>query len=77
MTDYPRPSAWSALTQPQTAVWRMKIGKTGRVTAKVLVSPAGLLAIGGLVSAILLSVPPIIRAAGEVRQARRLPANRE
>lgn len=41
-------------------------GRTGRsAVAEVRVSPLGLVAIGVLVSAILLSVPPIIRAARE------------
>ena len=54
----------------QTATFRMRVGRHGGMVAKVSVTPAGLLAIGGLVSAILLSVPPIIRAAGKARQAR-------
>ena len=50
------------LSEPQEAEARI-----GIAAARVRVTPAGLLAIGGLVSAILLSVPPIIRAARERR----------
>ena len=39
--------------------------------AEVGATPLGLLAIGGLVAAILLSVPPIIRAAGVAHAQRR------
>ena len=47
------------IADPQTA--RLA---AGGVRARVTVTPVGLLAIGGLVAAILLSVPPIIRDAG-------------
>ena len=56
------------LTAPQTARTRLRAGRA-RFDAKVAVSPLGLLAIGGLVAAILLSVPPIIRAAADARRA--------
>ena len=51
------------LTEPQTARARMRAGSGFEAEAMVSVSPMGLLAIGGLVAAILLSVPPIVRAA--------------
>jgi hypothetical protein len=53
---------------PQVARTRLRAGRA-RFDVKVAVSPVGLLAIGGLVAAILLSVPPIIRAAAEARRA--------
>ena len=34
----------------------------GRLEAEARATPLGLLAVGGLVAAILLSVPPIVRA---------------
>ena len=57
-----------ALTTPQTAAARLA---TGHVQARVRLSvtPVGLLAIGGLVAAILLSVAPLVRAAGDARRA--------
>jgi hypothetical protein len=51
-----------ALTAPQTARAGMRAGSGFEAEASVTVSPAGLLAIGGLVAAILLSVVPIVRA---------------
>jgi hypothetical protein len=63
------PAAMSdLLATPQTATARFR---AGRITAraKVSVTPAGLLAIGGLVASILLAVPPIIRAAGDARHS--------
>ncbi len=54
----------------QAASATIRLGNT-RLRARVAVTPAGLLAIGGLVAAILWSVPPIIRAAGEVRRVAR------
>ncbi len=51
------------LTEPQTATARMRAGSGFEAEATVTITPVGLLAIGGLVAAILLSVPPIVRAA--------------
>jgi hypothetical protein len=51
-----------SLTEPQTARARMRAGSGFEAEAIVSVSPVGLLAIGGLVAAILLSVVPIVRA---------------
>jgi hypothetical protein len=50
----------TALTTPQTATAALDTG-SARAGARVSVTPAGLLAIGGLVAAILLAVPPIVR----------------
>ena len=41
----------------------MRVGSGVEAEAMVSVSPVGLLAFGGLVAAILLSVVPIVRAA--------------
>ena len=60
---YIAPPAASPLDTPQIATVRAKIGKRAAFKASVTVTPAGLLSIGGLVAAILLAVPPIIRAA--------------
>jgi hypothetical protein len=49
----------------QSARFALRAGPV-RVRAQVNVTPAGLLAIGGLVAAILWSVPPIVRAARRV-----------
>ena len=50
------------LTAPQTARASMRAGSGFEAEASVTVSPAGLLAIGGLVAVILLSVVPIVHA---------------
>jgi hypothetical protein len=51
-----------SLSEPQTARARMRAGSGFEAEAMVSLSPVGLLAIGGLVAAILLSVVPIVRA---------------
>jgi hypothetical protein len=51
-----------SLSEPQTARARMRAGSGFEAEAMVSISPVGLLAIGGLVAAILLSVVPIVRA---------------
>ena len=61
--------AMYTMSAPQTATAHICAGRT-RARLSVEVTPAGLLAIGGLVAAILLSIPPIIRAASEVRRDR-------
>ena len=64
--DHLPPTAGSvsrALSIPQTARSRINIADRVIVDAEVKTTPLGLLAVGGLVTAILLSVPPIIRAA--------------
>ena len=57
------PRIVESLTEPQTARARLRAGKGFEAEAVVTVTPAGLLAIGALVAAILLSVPSIVRAA--------------
>lgn len=58
----------NALTTPQTTTARLATSRT-QARFRLSVTPVGLLAIGGLVAAILLSVAPIVRAAGEARRA--------
>jgi hypothetical protein len=60
MPDRPHP-----LTAPQSARASIRFGSRVGLEAEVQVSPLGLLAMSGLVAAILLSIPPIIRAARE------------
>ena len=55
----------SPLSVPQTSRAAIRIGQRAVLEAEVVVTPLGLLAIGGLVAAILLSVAPVIRAAGK------------
>jgi len=50
------------LTAPQTARARMRAGSGFEAESSVTVIPIGLLAIGGLVAAILLSAAPLVRA---------------
>lgn len=56
-----------ALSAPQTAQIDVRAGKSVRLDTDLRITPLGLLAIGGLVAAILWSVPPIIRAAAAAR----------
>lgn len=51
------------LAAPQTAHLDLHAGRSVRLDTHLTVTPLGLLAVAGLVCAILLSVPPIIRAA--------------
>src|SRR5690606_27205587 len=71
MADIP-----SSFSVPQTARAALRIGNRVSLDSQVNVTPLGLLAIGGLVSAILLSIPPIIRAAGKAARAREKAARR-
>ena len=57
----------SAMSVPQTATAHIRAGRT-RAALTVAVTPAGLVAVGGLVAAILLAVAPIVRAAREARR---------
>ncbi len=50
------------LTAPQTARATIRFGNRIVIEAEARATPLGLLAVGGLVAAILLSVPPIVRA---------------
>jgi len=61
----------SPLSTVQSARAALRFGNRVSLDAEVSVTPLGLLAIGALVSAILLSVPPIVRAAGKAARARR------
>lgn len=56
--DTPHP-----LAAPQSARATLRAGERFVMEAEVRATPLGLLAVGGLVAAILLSVPPIVRAA--------------
>jgi hypothetical protein len=56
----------TTLSSPQTAAITLD-GDSVDARAVLRITPLGLLAIGGLVAAILLSVPPIIRAAADAR----------
>jgi hypothetical protein len=60
----------SSLSAPQTARAALRFGNRVSLDSQINVTPLGLLAIGGLVSAILLSIPPIIRAAGKAARKR-------
>jgi len=55
------------LTAPQIARAKMRAGSGFEAEASVTMTPVGLLAIGGLVGAILLSVVPIVRASRRKR----------
>jgi hypothetical protein len=57
----PRPLA-APLAAPMRARMTLRAGAF-RMEASARATPLGLLAVGGLVAAILLSVPPILRAA--------------
>ena len=61
------------LTAPQTARARMRAGSGFEAESSVTVTPIGLLAIGGLVAAILLSAAPLVRAKRWRREAKALP----
>jgi hypothetical protein len=61
------------LLAPQTARAAIRFGDRFVMESEVRATPLGLLAIGGLVAAILLSVPPIVRAQ---RAGRALPPPR-
>jgi hypothetical protein len=51
-----------SLAEHQTARARMRAGSGFEAEAMVSISPVGLLAFGGLVATILLSLVPIVRA---------------
>lgn len=58
------------LSAHQTASASIAYGRL-RMAADLRMTPLGLLAVGALVSGILLSVPPIIRAAAAAQAGRR------
>lgn len=69
-TDTPNP-----LAEPQAARAAIRVGGDRFVMeAEARATPLGLLAVGGLVALILLSIPPIVRAK---RAARALPPPRD
>ncbi|ATY34089.1 hypothetical protein [Sphingomonas psychrotolerans] len=57
------PEPQGPLFTPQRAAARLQIGERFAATAEVEVTPAGLLAIGGMVAAILLGGAILARAA--------------
>jgi len=63
------------LAAPQSARYTIRVADKFVLETEVRVTPIGLLAIGGLVAAILLTVPPVIRAGA--RAARVLPPSRD
>ncbi len=56
-SDNPHP-----LVAPQAARAAIRFGDRVVIESEVRGTPLGLLAVGGLVAAILLSIPPIVRA---------------
>jgi hypothetical protein len=58
----------SPLARPSRARFWLRIGERVRIDARVEVTPAGLLAIGGLVAAILFSSAAIVFATGHSRR---------
>lgn len=56
-------AAQGPLAKPQRAAARLQIGERSSAVAEVEVTPAGLLALGGMVGAILLGVAIVVRAA--------------
>ncbi len=64
----------AAVAAPQTAHIDLRAGKSVRLDTDLRVTPLGLLAVGGLVCAILLSVPPIIRTAARAAATSRATA---
>ncbi|QYE34647.1 hypothetical protein KZX46_18070 [Polymorphobacter sp. PAMC 29334] len=56
------------LSVPQRAEASLRLGRGVQLRARVETTPAGLLAIGGLVAAILLSTARIVEAARRPRQ---------
>ena len=67
MEEAPHP-----LATPQTARATIRLGNWFVMESEARATPLGLLAVGGLVAAILLSVPPILRAS---MRPRRLPGD--
>ncbi|NIJ19471.1 hypothetical protein FHS95_001140 [Sphingomonas naasensis] len=59
----PSPPPEAPLAASQRAAARLQIGERFYAVAEVEVTPAGLLAIGGMVGAILLGAAAVVRAA--------------
>jgi len=57
------PAGRGSLVTPQRAAARLQFGDRFRAVAEVEVTPAGMLAIGGMVGAMLLGSAVIVRAA--------------
>lgn len=58
-TDAPHP-----LLAPQTARYTIRVADKFLLESEVRVTPLGLLAVGGLVAAILFAAAPLVRARG-------------
>jgi hypothetical protein len=58
-----RPAGQGPLATPQRAASRLQFGERFSAVAEVEVTPAGMLAIGAMVGAILLGSAVIVRAA--------------
>ena len=67
-SDTPHP-----LATPQTARATLRVGDAFVMEAEARATPLGLLAIGGLVAAILLSLAPVVRAKRGARILKALP----
>lgn len=63
--DRPHP-----LSAPVSARATMRAGDRFVMEAEARTTPLGLLAVGGLVAAILLAIPPIVRAKRQLRLPR-------
>jgi hypothetical protein len=61
------------LAEPQAARAAIRIGHGFVMEAEARATPVGLLAVGGLVAAILLSIVPIVRAKRAGRTMQPLP----
>jgi len=61
---------FQSLAVPQRASARLRWGERFAATAEVEVTPAGLLAIGGMIGMILLGSAAIVHAAGKARARR-------
>jgi hypothetical protein len=66
----PPPAAVQALSAEQAADLELRIGDRAALRLSARMTPAGLLAVGGMVWGILLSSAVIVRAAGAVRRER-------
>lgn len=58
------PSVPSALSRPQRAAARIQFGERFSAVSEAEVTPAGLLAVGGMVGMILLGSAAVVLAAG-------------
>ena len=65
-----------SLTEPQTARASARAGRF-EAEASLTMTPVGLLAVGGLVAAVLLSVVPIVRASRRRVAPAQIPGSSE